>query len=165
MLPTGLTADGLKVVKSTLDAGVNLAGVNVMAMDYGESAAPTSGPSAKTMGAYAIDSASPPTPAVLALQRIRQDLRLQPAGRHPMIGVNDITTEVFTAADAQTLENYARSKGLGMLGFWSATRDVPGALGQATRPQPASATRRDLQQDLQRLRHHQHTRLHHRRWR
>ena len=63
VLPTGLTADGLNVVKSTLDAGVNLAGVNIMAMDYGEYAALTSGPSAKTMGAYAIDSAGPPTPS------------------------------------------------------------------------------------------------------
>jgi hypothetical protein len=57
VLPTGLTADGLKVVGSALSAGVKIAGVNVMAMDYGESAAPTSGPSAQTMGTYAIRSA------------------------------------------------------------------------------------------------------------
>ena len=63
------------------------------------------------------------------------------------------------------LENYARSKGLGMLGFWSATRDVPGAgLGHPDRNRP-QRPRRDLQQDLQRLRHHQHTQLHHHGWR
>ena len=57
MLPTGLTADGLNVVDSALKSGVALAGVNVMAMDYGDSAAPTSGPNAQSMGAYAIQSA------------------------------------------------------------------------------------------------------------
>ena len=57
MLPTGLTSDGINVVDQALKAGVKIDGVNVMAMDYGESAAPTSGPNAKTMGAYAIQSA------------------------------------------------------------------------------------------------------------
>jgi hypothetical protein len=34
VLPEGLTADGLNVVRSARDAGVNLDLVNVMAMDY-----------------------------------------------------------------------------------------------------------------------------------
>lgn len=38
VLPTGLTADGLYTVQSALRYGVNIAGVNVMAMDYGDSA-------------------------------------------------------------------------------------------------------------------------------
>src|SRR5439155_12953991 len=40
VLPTGLTADGLYVVQSALRYGVNLAGVNGMAMDYGDGATP-----------------------------------------------------------------------------------------------------------------------------
>ena len=31
-----------------------------------------------------------------------------------MLGVNDVTTEVFTLADAQAVEDYARAKGVGM---------------------------------------------------
>ena len=133
VLPTGLTADGIKVVRAALDAGVGLAGVNVMAMDYGESAAPTSGPGAKTMGAYAIASAESTYAQLSTLyQGYGRTFGWKNVGVTPMLGVNDVLSEVFTAADAQALENFARSKGLGMLSMWSVTRDVPGTLGQAT---------------------------------
>jgi hypothetical protein len=133
VLPTGLTADGLKVVDSALKAGVKLAGVNVMAMDYGESAAPTSGAAAKTMGAYAVDSAESTYAQLTKLYSgYGQSFGYNQLGVTPMLGVNDITSEVFTLADAQTVENYARTKGLGMLALWSVTRDTPGALGVST---------------------------------
>ena len=38
MLPEGLTGDGLNVVRSAKNAGVDLDLVNIMAMDYGRSA-------------------------------------------------------------------------------------------------------------------------------
>ena len=133
VLPTGLTADGLNVVESALKAGVNLAGVNVMAMDYGESAAPTSGPNAQTMGTYAIRAAEGTYAQLSSLYgKYGKTYGYSQLGVTPMIGVNDVLTEVFTAADAQALEDYSRAKGLGMLSFWSVTRDNPGSLGQAT---------------------------------
>lgn len=133
VLPTGLTADGLKVVDSALKAGVTLAGVNVMAMDYGESAAPTSGASAKTMGAYAIQSAESTYAQLTKLYSgYGKTFGYSQLGVTPMLGVNDITTEVFTLADAQAVEDYARTKGLGMIGLWSVTRDTPGPLGVST---------------------------------
>ena len=48
-----------------------------------------------------------------------------------MIGVNDVTSEVFSTADAQLLKDFARRQGLGMLSMWSIARDNPGPLGQA----------------------------------
>jgi chitinase len=54
VLPQGLTAAGVNTVRLALAAGVAVDGVNVMAMDYGDSAAP---PALKSMGAYAIDAA------------------------------------------------------------------------------------------------------------
>ena len=133
VLPTGLTADGIKVVDAALKAGVKLAGVNVMAMDYGESAAPTSGPAAKSMGAYAIQSAESTYAQLTKLYSgYGQSFGYRQLGVTPMLGVNDVTTEVFTLADAQMLEDYARSKGLGMLSLWSVTRDTPGTLGVST---------------------------------
>ena len=133
VLPTGLTADGINVVDSALKAGVNLAGINVMAMDFGESAAPTSGVAAKTMGAYAISSAESTYAQLNTLYgKYNKTFGYSNLGVTPMIGVNDVTSEVFTVADAQALEDYARAKGLGMVGFWSITRDTPGSLGQAT---------------------------------
>jgi hypothetical protein len=53
-------------------------------------------------------------------------------GVTPMLGVNDVLSEVFTLADAQVLEDYARTKGIGMLALWSVTRDTPGPLGVST---------------------------------
>ena len=133
VLPTGLTADGINVVESALKAGVNLSGINVMAMDFGESAAPTSGASAQTMGTYAIRSAEGTYAQLSPLYgKYAKTFGYSQLGVTPMIGVNDVTSEVFTVTDAQALENYARVKGLGMLGFWSVTRDTPGTLGQAT---------------------------------
>ena len=133
VLPTGLTADGLDVVDSALKAGVKLAGVNVMAMDYGESAAPTSGATAETMGAYAIQSAESTYAQLTKLYSgYGQSFGYSQLGVTPMLGVNDVTTEVFTLADAQAVEDYARTKGLGMVALWSVTRDTPGPLGVST---------------------------------
>jgi hypothetical protein len=43
----------------------------------------------------------------------------------PMIGLNDNTSETFTAADVDTLTSYATSNGLAGLHFWSFDRDTP----------------------------------------
>ena len=133
VLPSGLTPDGVNVVAKALEAGVKLDGVNVMAMDYGESAAPTSGPNAKTMGAYAIQTAESTHAQLTSLfAQHGQEFGWNQLGVTPMIGVNDVITEVFTVADAQALEDFARSVGLGMLSMWSVARDNPGSLGQAS---------------------------------
>ena len=133
VLPTGLTADGLNVVDQAVKAGVKLDGINVMAMDYGESAAPTSGPNAKTMGAYAIQSAQSTFDQMTTVfNKYGQTFNWRQIGVTPMIGVNDVQSEVFTAADAQALETFARSKGIGMLSMWSIQRDTPGSLGTAS---------------------------------
>jgi hypothetical protein len=133
VLPSGLTADGVNVVNTALAAGVTLAGVNVMAMDYGESAAPTSGPNAKTMGAYAIESAESTYAQLTTLYATHsKTFGWSNIGVTPMLGVNDVITEVFTVADAQALEDWARTKGIGMLSMWQVLRDTPGTLGQST---------------------------------
>ncbi|MCB0923554.1 MAG: hypothetical protein KDB50_03260 [Mycobacterium sp.] len=130
VLPSGLTADGLNVVAKALHAGVQLDGVNVMAMDYGEGPAPTSGPNAKTMGAYAIDAAESTYAQLSSLYASHgQTFSWNQLGVTPMIGVNDVQTEVFTVADAQALEDFARDKGLGMVSMWSVGRDKPGPVG------------------------------------
>ncbi|WP_286198924.1 Calx-beta domain-containing protein [Mycolicibacterium sp. ELW1] len=133
VLPTGLTADGLNVVDSAVKAGVKLDGVNVMAMDYGESAAPTTGAGAKTMGAYAIQSAQSTYTQLKSLYgKYGQSFGYSQIGVTPMLGVNDVLTEVFTVADAQALEDFARANGIGMLSMWQVLRDTPGTLGQAS---------------------------------
>lgn len=131
--PTGLTADSVNAVTSALRAGVKLAGVNVMTMDFGEYAAPTSGPNAQTMGTYTIAAAESTYSQLSALySQYGLTYGWSQLGVTPMIGVNDVTSEIFTLADAQALENFARTKGLGMLSMWSLLRDNPGTLGQVS---------------------------------
>ncbi len=133
VLPSGLTSTGLGVVESALGAGVTLDGVNVMAMDYGESAAPTTGSNAQTMGAYAIESAESTHEQLSSLYAdYNRQFGWDQLGVTPMIGVNDITSEVFTLDDADALVAFANSTGLGMLSMWSVNRDNPGTLGQST---------------------------------
>lgn len=122
VLPTGLTADGLYVVQSAVRAGVRLAGVNIMAMDYGDSAAPN--PQGR-MGDYAIEAAQ----SLFAQLRgvygtLLSDSQLwRMVGVTPMIGVNDVVTEVFDQTEARELLAFAQQQGLGMLSMWSLTRD------------------------------------------
>jgi aryl-phospho-beta-D-glucosidase BglC (GH1 family) len=128
VLPQGLTQDGLNVVKAALVAGVKVDGVNVMAMNYGDSAAPQK---LKSMGEYAIDAANATFAQMTSLFAGQgQSFGWNQLGVTPMLGVNDITTEVFTLADADRLEVFARAKGLGMLSMWSLNRDNPGTAGQ-----------------------------------
>lgn len=137
VLPQGLTADGLTVVRQALTAGVKLDGVNIMAMDYGDSAAP---PALKTMGQYAIDAANA---SYSQLSDVFRSFALgfgwNQLGVTPMIGVNDVTSEVFTLADAQLLEDFARQKGLGMLSMWSIARDKAGPVGQVANTHSGTA--------------------------
>mgnify|MGYP000385156732 CR=1 FL=1 len=44
-------------------------------------------------------------------------------GATPMIGQNDLSNEIFTLADAKTLNQFAQKSGLGRLSIWSANRD------------------------------------------
>ena len=54
----------------------------------------------------------------------------------PMIGVNDTSDEVFTAADAAQLAAFAASKHLAWLSMWSAARDTQCPGGAQTFAQP-----------------------------
>lgn len=48
-------------------------------------------------------------------------------GLTPMVGVNDISVEVFSLADAQKVLNFANGEGkdyVAFLGFWSLNRDA-----------------------------------------
>lgn len=127
VLPSGLTPDGLATVKQALALGVQLAGVNIMAMDYGDSAAPN--PSGQ-MGKYAIDAATAlHAQLATAYQQAGQpktDAALWAmVGVTPMIGLNDVVTERFEIADAKQLLAFAKKTGLGELAMWSVNRDHP----------------------------------------
>ena len=142
VLPSGLTQDGRNVIASALQAGVQVAGVNVMAMDYGPANAPQGG---TQMGTYAVQAATALHQQLAALHQAagvpRTSAELwRMVGVTPMIGLNDVTTEVFRQQDAQQLLAFARQQDLGMLSFWSATRDAQCAGGATTTVSPSCSS-------------------------
>ena len=121
VLPTGLTADGLALMRTTIDTGAKLSVVNGMAMDYGDAAAPN--PKGR-MGYYAIKVASSLKGQLHRLYPKLNKAKLwEMVGVTPMIGVNDNPSEIFSQTDASQLVKFAASRHLGMLAFWSAGRD------------------------------------------
>jgi len=115
--PIGLLPDGLNVINKAKAAGVNIYGVNVMAMDYGSYYAPNGHGG---MGGYAISAA----------QNTRTQTGLN-IGITPMIGQNDASDELFSLADATQLLNFAKATSyVNLLAMWSATRDNGGCPGQ-----------------------------------
>lgn len=121
--PGGLTPSGVGGVDQMLSAGVDLAGVNLMTMDYGASK-----PTAMSMG-EAATSALRAGHAQLAAAYRRAGRRLTSQqvwarlGATVMIGRNDVQGEVVSADDAATLANFAVAVGLGRVSLWSANRD------------------------------------------
>jgi chitinase len=120
---SGLTAEGLGVLNAMLTAGVDLAGVNGMTMDYGEPL--PEGRSMAGQGELALNALHQQLRA--AYSAVGQDLSdlaaWQLVGATPMIGQNDVPAEVFTQDDARQLVAFAAQNQLGRLAMWSANRD------------------------------------------
>jgi hypothetical protein len=120
VLPEGLTADGLNVVRSARDAGVNVDLVNVMAMDYYRNG---------DYGDFAVQAANSTFNQVKSLYPSRTDAQLwKMVGVTPMLGVND-DGRIYDQADARQLVAFAQSKHLGMLSFWELGRDKNACTG------------------------------------
>jgi hypothetical protein len=120
VLPAGLTADGIAVLTGAARAGVRISAVDVMAMDYGDGVAPDPG---GKMGGYAIDAATATDAQVATVLGITGQAAWSRIAVTALIGVNDISDEIFTVANAQQLTAFAASKHLAWLSMWSANRD------------------------------------------
>lgn len=134
ILPQGLTADGIKVLQSARDHGVKLTGINVMTMDYGDSACPPSqGEGANIQGQCGVDAINNLFRDVKAIFPEKEDAAIWAMlGTTPMIGVNDVQSEVFYRSDAALTLQHAQEQGIGMIGIWSIARDQPGTAGQVS---------------------------------
>ncbi len=132
-LPSGLTQDGVNLLTNAKSNGVAVGAVNVMAMDYGDGAAPN--PAGK-MGEFAIDAATATQAQVKSVLGLSDADAWGHVAVTPMIGVNDTASEVFTVVDARQLVAFAAGKHLAGLGMWSAARDQPCAGGAAGFAQP-----------------------------
>ncbi|MGW2915560.1 glycoside hydrolase family 18 protein [Streptomyces asoensis] len=116
VMPEGLTQDGVTLLSNAKANGVKTTTVNIMAMDYGPA---YSG----DMGTYAEQAATAAQAQVKSVFGLSDAAAWKTVAVTPMIGVNDVASEVFTVDDATQLVAFAKSKGLGWLSMWSATRD------------------------------------------
>ncbi|MFI5819168.1 cellulose binding domain-containing protein [Streptomyces rishiriensis] len=127
VMPEGLTQAGVSLLADAKANNVSIATVNIMAMDYGPA---YSG----DMGAYAEQAATATQAQVKSVLGLSDSAAWHTVAVTPMIGVNDVSSEVFKVEDAAQLVAFAKSKGLGWLSMWSATRDkqcAGGAKGSA----------------------------------
>ncbi|MET4782357.1 chitinase [Glaciihabitans sp. UYNi722] len=122
--PSGLDDSGQKAVSATLDKKLDIAGVNAMTMDYGSSLTP--GTSELAGSTQALTA----TQRQLGILYSRAGIHLSDKtlwskiGATPMIGQNDVQSEVLTLSAAKGLNAFARQHGLGRVSMWSLNRDV-----------------------------------------
>ena len=133
VLESGLTADGLGVLKDTATGGGRVDLVNVMAMDYGGANS--------AMGQAAINAGTK-TAAQLGFlyPGLTSAERLGRIGVTPMIGENDVPAEIFTVNDAKKVAAWAKANSVGEISWWSATRDSPCANNAAFASPTCSGT-------------------------
>ncbi|MFE9362229.1 cellulose binding domain-containing protein [Streptomyces sp. NPDC006978] len=123
VMPEGLTQAGVDLLADAKKNGVTTDAVNIMAMDYG---AAYSG----DMGDYATQAATATQAQIKGVLGLSDAEAWKAVAVTPMIGVNDVATEIFTVEDATQLVQFAQEKGIGRLAMWSGTRDVQCAEGE-----------------------------------
>ncbi|MFI7338354.1 cellulose binding domain-containing protein [Streptomyces sp. NPDC050085] len=133
VMPEGLTSDGVNFLKNAKENGVSTDLVNIMAMDYGAS---YSG----DMGTYAEQAATATQAQIKTALGLSDAAAWKAVAITPMIGVNDVSSEVFKVDDATQLVSFAKSKGLGGLSMWSATRDKQCEGGASNSAQPTCSS-------------------------
>lgn len=115
----GLNGVGDMVVRAVQAANLPNYTINLMVMDFGGAS-----PGVCVVSNGKCDMGQSAIQAVVNLEHTYGI----PADRielTPMIGVNDVSSEVFTTADIDTVTNYAVSQGLAGLHYWSLDRDTP----------------------------------------
>ena len=122
--PNGLTTEGITAVETMLNNQIDLAGVNIMTMNYGRSKTDTD-----TL-AQASKQAITNTHRQLTYLYHQAGLNdsspyiWSKIGITPMIGQTDIRTEIFTLEDAQKLNQFSYDKQISRISIWSANRDI-----------------------------------------
>jgi Glycosyl hydrolases family 18 len=124
VLPTGFTSEGEGVLTTALANGFTPNIVNIMTMDYG-----TSG---TEMGAAANQALAAAAGQLETIYGVSESAAYAMLGNTPMIGQNDTSGEIFTVADAATVESYAAQQGVAWLSFWAEGRDNDGCPGDTT---------------------------------
>ena len=114
-------------------AGAKVDRINIMTMNFGSYFDLNQGTT--IMGKKSIEAAQDLQKQIKQIHGVNDATAWRMVGITPMIGVNDTTTEVFQLANATEVVTFAKANGVGMLGFWSISRDKSCAAGTA-QPSP-----------------------------
>ncbi|MFF0447427.1 cellulose binding domain-containing protein [Streptomyces sp. NPDC004609] len=114
--PEGLNRPARDLIADARKMGTDISAVNIMAMDYGSH-------HGGDMGQYAIKAATTTQAQLKELLGLSDAEAWRKVAVTPMIGINDVVTEVFTVEDAKELAAFARAKNLAWLSMWSLARD------------------------------------------
>ncbi|MEM1335329.1 MAG: glycosyl hydrolase family 18 protein, partial [Actinomycetota bacterium] len=146
--PSGMTGEGTDLVDTMLDAGVELEGVNVMTMNFGESRQESTMIEATLASVEA--TREQVARAFLRADATHDDPTFWAAvGATPMIGHNDVAGDEITTDDASILVHELASLRLGRLSFWSLNRDQACGAGAADGASPrCSGTEQETGQFL-----------------
>ncbi|MET9056862.1 chitinase [Streptomyces antibioticus] len=125
VMPSGLDADGLALLKSANKYDVQVSTVNLMTMNYGESYD-------GDMGAYAITSATAAQAQLKEVFGTSDATAWRAMALTSMLGTNDVANETFTLADAAEVREFAEEKGISWVSMWSTFRDQQCEEGTAT---------------------------------
>lgn len=122
--PGGLTQDGVTLLNNAQANGFVPDVVNIMTMDYG-----TAGTEMGDAANQALDAVAGQVASAFSLSTSAAYAKL---GSTPMLGQNDTGGEIFTLADASSVESHAAAKGIARLSDWSQNRDNGGCAGQTS---------------------------------
>ena len=118
----GFDPEAVNLLKTTLAAGVRIDMVNLITQTFGAQNVKRLVPSG-TMGDATVMSFRSAANELKSVFRDKTQSQLYAMmGMTPMIGKNDDGT-VFSLADAQTVADFARENGVGMISYWSFQRD------------------------------------------
>jgi len=125
--PTGLTSSGYAVLQNAVADGAKIAAVNLLTFDYyiGTLQDMVADTESAADGLFSQLQSLYPTATARQLWHM--------IGVTEMPGIDDFgPDETFTTADADTILNWAREQGIGLISFWALQRDngsCPGTKG------------------------------------
>ncbi|WP_159449647.1 chitinase [Demequina sp. NBRC 110057] len=119
----GLTDAGEDVVRRTLAAGVDLAGVNGMTMNFGADTATTAQSELVESAAVALQAQVDSLYAAAGTS-LGEAAAWGRVGLTVMVGQNDVSSERFTLDDATAVNQFALDHGVGLVAMWSLNRDA-----------------------------------------
>lgn len=116
VMPSGLDDDGVALLESANQHDVQVSGVNIMTMNYGESYT-------GDMGDYALTSAKAAHAQLKEIFGTSDATAWKAMALTSMLGVNDVDNETFTLDDAAQVREFADEKAIGWVSMWATFRD------------------------------------------